>query len=555
VCSGLFDHTVGVEKITRLYPAERQQGVGCRMETFPWFWVCDSRFRPKFSVLTLALLLGWLSAEARAATPDRPNVVYILADDLGYGDLRCLNPEGKILTPHLDRLASRGMRFTDAHSGSAVCTPTRYGILTGRYAWRSRLKKGVLGGISPALIESERLTVASLLKKQGYRTACVGKWHLGLDWAKNKEIEIGDVVEPKNKMDAIDYARPITQGPLNLGFDSFFGITASLDMWPYAYIRDDRTVGLPTVTKTIVRTGPATPDFEAVEVLPRLTDEAVNVVEGYGKEPDKGPFFLYFPLPAPHAPVVPDKTFQGKSGIAPYADFVMQVDATVGRIVEALERSGQADTTLLIFTSDNGCSPTADFPTLARHGHNPNGRFRGHKADIFEGGHRVPFLAVWPGKIQPGSTCDDTICLTDLMATCAEIVGQPLPPNAGEDSVSLLPDFLGTAKGPIREATVHHSINGSFGIRQGPWKLALCPDSGGWSSPRPGRNEAKGLPSTQLFNLDDDLGEQRNVQAEHPEVVARLTALLERYISEGRSTPGPAQHNQGKVDLHPKTSN
>jgi arylsulfatase A len=220
-----------------------------------------------------------------------------------------------------------------------------------------------------------------------------------------------------------------------------------------------------------------------------------------------------------------------------YGDFVTQVDATVGRILEALRRNGQDGNTLVVFTSDNGCAPAAGFDDLVKRGHHPSGPFRGHKADIFEGGHRVPFVARWPGKVKPGTRCDDTVCLTDLLATCAEAAGSTLPDDAGEDSVSLLPVLLGNARKALREATVHHSINGSFAIRQGPWKLALCADSGGWSAPRPGRAEAKGLPPVQLYHLGDDPSERHNLQNEHPEVITRLTRLLERYVAEGRSTP------------------
>ncbi|MEO6809397.1 MAG: arylsulfatase [Isosphaeraceae bacterium] len=493
-------------------------------------------------------LLILLTTNAATLGGERPNLVYILADDLGYGDVGAMNTGSKIATPNIDRLAAEGMVFTDAHSGSAVCTPTRYGIMTGRYAWRSRLQSGVLGGYSPPLIKPDRLTVASLLSKNGYRTACVGKWHLGLDWTTTKPVEFGDAVVPKGGTDTIDYTKAIKGGPLALGFDSFFGITASLDMSPFVFIRDDHSVGVATTTKTIVRKGPAAEDFEAVNVLPSFTTEAVAFLDGQAGKPQ--PFFLYLPLSAPHAPIVPSDEFKGKSGLGPYGDFVMQVDATVGRVLDALNRNSQEQNTLVVFTSDNGCSPTADFPTLAKHDHYPSGPLRGHKADIFEGGHRIPFLARWPGKIKAGSTCADTICLTDLMATCADILDLKLPDDAGEDSVSILPDLLDKASGPLREATVHHSINGSFAIRQGHWLLVLCSGSGGWSPPRPGRDATKGLPPLQLFDLRSDLGQRRNLEAEHPEIVERLTRLLERYVSEGRSTPGTPLTNEKAVQIH-----
>jgi len=482
--------------------------------------------------LLLVLLAGCGSPERRPVQ-SRPNIVYILADDLGTGDLSCLNSGSKIATPNMDRLASQGMIFTDAHSGSSVCTPTRYGILTGRYAWRTRLQQGVLEGYSPALIDPKRRTVASLLRSQGYHTACIGKWHLGFQWGGTK--------------DNVDYTQPIRNGPTAAGFDAYYGISASLDMPPYVWIENDRAVGVPTTTKAFHRPGPAHADFEAVDVLPTITRKSIAYLDQRAKE--ARPFFLYVPLNAPHTPIVPTPEFAGKSGIGKYGDFVLQVDGTVGEILKALDRNGQAGNTLVILTSDNGCSPSADFPALARHGHQPSLTFRGAKADIFEGGHRIPFLARWPGRIDPGSRCGSTICLTDLMATCAEILGVTLPDDAGEDSVGFLPHLLRVSTAHSREATVHHSIDGSFAIRQGNWKLELCPDSGGWSEPHPGKTDVSKLPPVQLYDLALDGGERKNVQADHPEVVDRLTRLLQDYVDRGRSTPGAPQKNDAPVVL------
>jgi len=340
--------------------------------------------------------------------------------------------------------------------------------------------------------------------------------------------------------------------PASLGFDYYYGISASLDMPPYVYIHNDRFVGVPTATRTYIRKGLATEDFEAVDVLPTLTAKAVEYIGQRAKDAAPGenkPFFLYMPLNAPHTPIAPTKDFQGKSGISAYADFVMQVDHTVGQVLDALDRHGLADNTLVIMTSDNGCSPAANFPQLLAKGHNPSYVFRGHKADIFEGGHRIPFIARWPGHVKPGSTCDQTICLTDLMATAAAIVGAKLPDNAGEDSVSILPALTGSAAGPLREATVHHSINGSFSIRQDKWKLELCAGSGGWSEPKPGSSQECDLPDVQLYDLSTDISERRNLQAEHPDVTARLTALLKGYVDNGRSTPGAAQKNDREISI------
>ncbi len=497
-------------------------------------------------------LTPWELFGSEAAASDKlPNVVYILADDMGYGDVGCLNREGKIPTPNMDRLGREGMIFTDAHSSSAVCTPTRYGLLTGRYNWRTRLKSGVLGGYSQPLIKEGRETVASLLKRHGYETACVGKWHLGLGW-QAPESEDEDRSKSKTK---VDYGAPILNGPTDLGFDYFFGIPASLDMAPYVYVENDRVLEAPTETITgtkgyeFYRGGPVAPGFRHEEVLPVCTQKAVAFIEQHAEARPESPFFLYFPLNAPHTPILPTEEFKGKTGVGPYADFVHQCDWTVGRIMETLERLGMTENTLFIVTSDNGCSPTANYEHLDEQGHDPSYHFRGHKADIFEGGHRIPYIARWPARVEPGSTYEHTICLTDLMATAAAIVGVDLAHNAGEDSVSTLPALLGTAKGPIREATVHHSINGTFSIRQGKWKLELCPGSGGWSDPRPDKAIADGLPMIQLYDLSQDIGEKENVHARHPDVVHGLIRLLESYVEQGRSTPGAPQQNDGDPDI------
>jgi arylsulfatase A-like enzyme len=390
------------------------------------------------------------------------------------------------------------------------------------------------------------MTVAAFLKQQGYATACIGKWHLGLDWPQRGDAGTAAAGNPKT----VDYSRPITGGPTALGFDYYYGIAASLDMPPYAFIENDRVTAVPSVEKTWLRKGPAAPDFEAIDVLPVLTEKAVGFINRSAAGAKAGkPFFLYLPLASPHTPILPTKEWQGKSGLNPYADFVMQTDATIGAVLDALDRQGLVENTLVIFTSDNGCSPAAKIPELLAKGHNPSARFRGHKADIFDGGHRIPFLVRWPARVKAGSRSDQLICLTDLFATCAGILGRKLPDDAAEDSVSILPALTGEAKTPLREAVVHHSINGSFAIRQGQWKLELCPDSGGWSEPKPGAAAAAKLPPVQLYDLANDIGESRNVEAQHPEVVARLTALLEKYAADGRSTPGRPQANTGKVEI------
>lgn len=478
------------------------------------------------TLILLASLLSCAGIRAEEPSAPKPNIVFILCDDLGYGDVRCLNPQrGKIATPHIDRLAEQGMAFTDAHSSSAVCTPTRYGILTGRYNWRTRLQKHVLGGFDKPLIAAERLTVPAMLKQNGYHSACIGKWHLGLTLAGQ---------EPK-----FDLSQPVKDGPLTRGFDYFFGISASLDMPPFAYIENDRFTQEPTVTKAWGRSGPAAPDFEARDVLPELTRKAVEYIGR--RSAAKQPFFLYLPLTSPHTPVVPAQEWQGKSSLGGYGDFVMQTDWALGEVLAALDKNGIAANTLVIFTSDNGCAPYIGVDKLEKQGHYPSANLRGYKADLWDGGHRVPFIARWPGKVKPATRSAQPVCLTDLMATSAEIVGAKLPDNAGEDSVSILPALLDPAAKPVREAIVHHSINGAFAIRQGQWKLLLCAGSGGWAK---GGNSGE---TTQLYDMAQDPGEQSNQAEAQPEIVRRLTALLEKYVADGRSTPGTAQQNDAPI--------
>jgi len=529
-----------------------QKGILMRWFTMAWL--------VRITTIVLGLLTWGVAHAAETVPADRPNIVFILCDDLGYGDVACNNPQGKIPTPRIDRLAAGGMRFTDAHSTSSVCTPTRYGVLTGRYNWRSRLQSGVLGGLSPRLIEPGRMTVAQMLRLGGYHTACIGKWHLGMKWSLKPDAKgFGDRIEKGPEGWNVDYSKPITDGPNSVGFDYYFGIAASLDMVPYTFIENDRVTALPTEDKAFsmmlgrrgtTRRGPGAAQFDAVDVLPTLTRKAVDYIARRTAPAAGGkPFFLYLPYASPHTPIVPSPEWQGRSGLNYYADFVMQTDACVGEVLDALAKHGVADNTLVIFTSDNGCSPQADFPALLEKGHDPSYVFRGHKADIWDGGHRVPFIVRWPGKIPAGTTSDQLVSLVDLTATCAEIIGVKLPNNAAEDSVSFLPVLHGKTDRPVRDALVHHSISGKFSIRQGRWKLELCPGSGGWSAPRDAQAAEQGLPSIQLYDMNLDPGERQNVQADHPDVVKELTTLLEQYVARGRSTPGAPQKNNASIDI------
>jgi arylsulfatase A len=493
-----------------------------------------------FRFALLCLLLGAASLHVPAATAPKPNIVYILADDLGYGDVQALNPErGKIKTPHLDRLAAQGMTFTDAHSGSSVCTPTRYGLLTGRYAWRTRLQRGVLDGTDdPPLIAEGRLTVPAFLRLHGYATAAIGKWHLG--FLSERPAAAAAATPPaaarKNKSKMGEAGLPvgarIIGGPITRGFDYFWGCSNARTM--SGLIENDRVVE----------------NLPPIEMLPRLERQAVAYVADHAAAAKAGkPFFLYVPLTSPHTPILPTPEWQGSSGLGAYGDFMMQTDAVVGKILAALDTHGLAENTLVIFTADNGCSPQADTPGLEKQGHFASAQFRGYKADIWEGGHRVPFFVRWPGRIAPRTTSAQVICHTDLLATCAELLDAKLPATAGEDSESFLPALRGVTRAPRRDAVVHHSIEGKFSIRQGPWKLILGPGSGGWGKPGDPAARAAGLPEVQLYDLERDLAESRNLAAANPAVVARLTALLDHYVAEGRSTPGPRQSNDAPIDL------
>ncbi|MDR1271162.1 MAG: arylsulfatase [Planctomycetaceae bacterium] len=488
----------------------------------------------------LSLFFSGLAFENNSSAAERPNVILILADDMGYGDVGLLAPECKIKTPHLDQLGREGVRFTDMHSSSSVCTPTRYGILTGRYNWRSRKKSGVLDGYSKSLIPPSRQTIGTLFKNAGYNTAVIGKWHLGLDWETTND-------NPPSEKN-IDYSKSFKNGPLALGFDYFWGIAGSADMPPFVFLENDRATEIPTTQKKWVRNGPAAESFEAIDIMPKLTEQSITFIENHADNAKNGkPFFLYLPLSAPHTPILPTPQWQGKSNLNPYGDFVMQVDDTVGKIVQKIDQTGLADNTIIIFTADNGCSPAAGIDKLLEKGHSPNHIFRGTKADIFDGGHRVPFLVRWRGKINADTISDELGCLVDFYATFAAILGVSISENAAEDSFNLLPAWFGSVKQPIRNEIIHHSINGSFAIRQKNWKLCLCRDSGGWSAPRPGSPESKNLPPVQLFDLSKDIDEKHNLAVENPEQVETLKKRLEIIVQNGRSTKGPRQNNDGEV--------
>ncbi|MEI7732586.1 MAG: arylsulfatase [Verrucomicrobiota bacterium] len=508
---------------------------------------------------TIVAVFAVLCSSTGAAS-ERPNIVFILADDLGYGDVGCYNKDSKIPTPNLDRIAGEGMRFTDAHAAASVCTPSRYAILTGRYAWRTRLQRGVLGLWGKPLIAPGRLTVASLLKQHGYATACIGKWHLGWDWPVKDGKPPGS---GKDGLSNVAFEQPVADGPTTRGFDYYFG-TDVPNYPPYCFIENDHTVGIPSLRDTgrvggFNIPGPMLPGWELVNILPELTHRAVNWVETSAKSGK--PFFLYLPLTSPHYPIVPAPEFKGKSKAGDYGDFVYQTDWTVGQVLDALQRAGVAGNTLVLFTSDNGPEITGEvnpgaYDRIQQFQHYSMGVLRGAKRDTWEGGHREPFLVRWPGKIKPGTVSSETICNVDFMATVAALLGAQQPPNAGEDSFNLLPVFLGEAHAqPVRPAIVHHSCSGKFALRKGDWVFIDAPtgdDNRAVGEPQWFKDERgytkHNLPG-ELFNVHDDVSERRNQFAEHPEVVRELKELLEKYKRDGRSTPGAPQKNDVTIGI------
>ncbi|MFW5745483.1 MAG: sulfatase family protein, partial [Spirochaetota bacterium] len=493
----------------------------------------------------------------------QPNIVFFFCDDLGWGDVSCLNPQSKIRTPHIDALAASGVSFTDAHAGSAVCTPSRYTLMTGRYCWRTRLKDGVNGGYSPALLTPERPTVASRLRDAGYTTACVGKWHIGMDW----ELKPGTPPEmgpqqhfrqDEGKLDGyIDFTKPVRNGPIDVGFDYYFGISASLDMSPYVFIEGDRVTEVPTGHSPLgtgelrARPGVAAGGWRHEDVLPELERRSLSWIEqqarGPGGEAPAGgarPFFLYVPVNGPHTPVVPTEQWKGKSGCGIYGDFVMQIDSVVGSIIGKLEQLGIREQTAFFFSSDNG-PETITAPYRERYGHASAWKFRGMKRDNWEGGHRIPYIVSWPERVAAGTENDRFVELADFYATALEMAGTAgASANAaggapgaagtatdalgGEDSFSMLPLLLGTdptttgsdgggatggdgggatggdgggatGEPAYRDFAVHHSSEGKWAVRRGRWKLLLHPGSGGNEVDCPENDDP-----VQLYDMETD---------------------------------------------------
>lgn len=525
-------------------------------------------FKISFLLVTVLLIYtncasSQTSGKSKPKKDKKPNIIYILADDLGIGDLSIYNENSKIHTPHLDKMGKEGMKFTDAHSSSAVCTPTRYGILTGRYNWRTPLKEFVTWGNSPSLIQKNRLTVAQLLKNNGYKTASIGKWHLGLNWTmKNNSSEFEHFSNKSERLNFknIDYSKPLKFGPNDMGFDYSYMIAASLNMPPFVYLENNKATMIPTKTTERSRKkypfsswikGAVADDFKHEEVLPNVVNKSISFIKENANS--ENPFFMFIPLPSPHNPVLPIAPWKGQSKIgSPYADFVIMIDDLMGTIFETLKEQGIEENTLVVFASDNGYATTNDLKTLKKKKHSPSYIYRGYKGSYLEGGHRVPFLVKWPEKIKPNSVSDATICTTDFMATCADILNYDFKDNEAEDSYSILP-LLTNEGGYQRKETIHHDKYGVFAIRKGDWKLIVSPNSGIMASGKIKKH--KGIFSEELlYNLKTDVKERDNVAEKFPKKVKELKDLLIKQIKEGRSTPGKVQKNDAITDAWPQVN-
>ncbi len=499
-----------------------------------------------FAVICSALCL---SIGISTAADRQPNIIVILADDFGVGDIQAHYPANKIATPHLDRLVRQGVSFTDAHSPSAVCSPTRYGLLTGRYAWRTQLQEWVIAAYEPPLIAANRITLPGFLRQHGYHTSCVGKWHLGWDWQGPQAPRMTEARNGQKNMQW-DFEQSITGGPVHRGFDDFFGVDLP-NIPPFTWIRNDRIAILPTqkyVNDTSIQEYmpqifagcPVAPGWKLDRIMPELTAEAVRKVHELADQ--EKPFFLYFSQTSPHEPVSPSEKFRGASGIAPIADFVMETDWSAGQVIKAVDAAGIADNTIIIFTADNGHSHYTGWNELVNAGHAPSGEYRGHKGDIWEGGHRVPLVVRWPQHVTAASTSNHMVSLTDLFATCAEIIQQDLPARGAEDSVSFLSAALGSASPARRPAMINHSNHGEFALRDGQWKLVLR-NRGPLEKSR-GQNRI-----AELYNLQEDPAETTNLSITEPDRLAAMQTQLQKLVSRGATRDISIAANDSDVQV------
>jgi len=506
---------------------------------------------------TVVFLIASFSSLTLSAEKGPPNILFILADDLGYGDVGCYNPKSKVPTPHLDQLALDGIRFTDAHSPSTVCTPTRYSVLTGRMAFRTGMSGVFTGAGGPCMIEGGRMTIGGMLQERGYKTALFGKWHVGMTF-----YDKGGKPINKNGLEAvkkIDYSRVIPDAPIHRGFDFFYGsVCCPTTDWLYAFIDGDR---IPVPPTKIIDRGPLpkhpysqdnrpgmiAPGYKMEEIDLQFLDKSLEFLDQHAKAKTKSPFFLFHSTQAVHLPSFPADQFKGRTKAGPHGDFIFELDHIVGELLGALDKHGFADNTVVIFSSDNGPEVPTVLSMRNDHKHDGARPWRGVKRDNWEGGHRVPFIARWPGKIKPGSTSSQTLCLTDLMATCAAITGAKIPEKAGEDSVNMLPALLSEDQGkPIRKYTLHQTISLALAIRRGPWKYLDHKGSGGgnnythagrWGMKKYIVPEKAPQAPGQLYNLNSDPGETENLYYKNPEIVKELKEKLEQLKESGRSAP------------------
>ncbi|MDF1738006.1 MAG: arylsulfatase [Verrucomicrobiales bacterium] len=498
--------------------------------------------------LSFALSVVLLSGSALSAA-DQPNILILYADDLGFGDLTCYHAESKIPTPNLDQLAAEGMRFTDGHSSSGICTPSRYALLTGRHHWRDF--HGIVNAFGDSAFKPGQLTMAGMLKAKGYDTAAIGKWHLGWDWAAVRKPDAVQTGEGRRKTwgpEAFDWDKSIPNGPLDHGFNHYFGDTV-INFPPYCWIEDDKVVKAPdTLMDTAkwkpikegnweCRPGPMTSDWDPYENIPTTTSKAIDYIKGQAKTEE--PFFLYFAFPSPHAPIIPNDEFDGKSGAGPYGDFVVETDDACGRILAALKESGQAENTVVIFSADNGPEHYA-YARDEKYDHWSSHPLRGLKRDIYEGGHHVPFIVKWPGVTEAGNVNDALVSQIDIMATVASALEIELPDDAAGDSHDLLPLLKGEADA-VRSSHVHNTYEGQYAIREGNW--LLIDHKTGYRSKKSAKWEKKhGYPAddkgpVELYDLSDDIGQRNNLSAENPEKVKELQALLKEIQERGVSAP------------------
>ncbi len=502
-------------------------------------------------LLTLSFIVGPMVSMAQ----ERPNIIIIYADDMGYGDLHIQNPDSKIPTPNLDQLASEGMRFTDAHSSSGICSPSRFALLTGTYHWRRQF--GIVGAFGKPFFDESDVTLPQILKNNGYKTACIGKWHLGWNW-KFKNEPSGEVMQWGRmrkfyRPADVDWNQPISGGPLDRGFDYYFG-DGTINFPPYAWMENDRFIQLPESVMDVhnvgfdieegeweFRPGPKVEGWNPFEVLPTLTKKTV---EWIGKQDGKEPFFLYFALPAPHAPIIPNDEFKGKSAAGPYGDFVYQTDWVAGQVLKALKEKGLEENTIVIFSADNGPEHYA-FDRAEKYGHFSMGEFRGLKRDVWEGGHHVPFIVKWPNRIKEGSISKEVISQVDIMATLAYITNSSLPTNAAPDSYNLTALLKGNSySSPIREATVHNTNEKIWALRQGKW-LYMDGPSGEHSKMPDSFKELRGYKDFDsaglLFDMEIDPEQKNNLYNQYPDIIKGMQDILKRYQQQGYSIKRPTK--------------